>query len=698
MNGGDTGNCPAEWFKWELFRVYYDSQGNETSHVSLGLQTGVEVTWDSPLRSEDRNVECRDYRVKVWDGCGNVDIVDFVWCIYDGKPPTPYCLNLSTALMVDPDGDGPMVPMVELWACDFDQASYDNCTDDDDLFHTFDGIPPFIGNSPWRYSNGRSIPAYEYDQYYQATEEGTVLLYHKRGETWYIGGSTNAVNTSSEWADFNAVVLAYNTGDDTGGEIYFWDYYSDVCGYYTAGKVFTEDEMPTPTEANGDTDGDGNVDVRVDVWDQRFNSDWCSVQLTLRCETCGGGGAVANVSGAIATEAGSEVASVEVTLDNLTNPEYKLTKVTGNDGAYAFASNPMYNGYDISAIKTGDDDEGVSTLDLVMIQRHILGLAAFSSPYKVIASDINNNGDVSATDLIVLRKLILGIYKEFPQNESWRFVDAGQSLTVENALENFSEVLNIAALDANMSNEDFVAVKIGDVNGDAKTNLRSVTNVRNANKVALTIEDRNVKAGEVVNITFGSDEFSEVYGYQFTIDLNGLQFEAVKAGAANMTNDNVALLDANTLTVSYADINGLNASDNIFTIAAVATKDGAISDMININSSTLNSEAYIGTSLEVATVELTLAGKEAAEFELAQNEPNPFNDFTVVGFTLPEAGEAQITVFNVAGKVITSKFGEYAKGFNQERFTKSELGVSGVLYYTLESGEFTATKKMIIIE
>ena len=334
-----------------------------------------------------------------------------------------------------------------------------------------------------------------------------------------------------------------------------------------------------------------------------------------------------------------------------------------------------------------------------MIQRHILGLAAFSSPYKVIASDINNNGDVSATDLIVLRKLILGIYKEFPQNESWRFVDAGQSLTVENALENFSEVLNIAALDANMTNEDFIAVKIGDVNGDAKTNARrTATQVRNANKVALTIEDRNVKAGEVVNITFGSNEFSEVYGYQFTIDLNGLQFEAVKAGAANMTNDNVALLDANTLTVSYADINGLNASDNIFTIAAVASKDGAISEMININSSRLNSEAYVGTSLDVATVELTLAGKEAAEFELGQNEPNPFNDFTVVGFTLPEAGEAQITVFNVAGKVITSRFGEYAKGYNQERFTKTELGVSGVLYYTLESGDYTATKKMIIIE
>jgi len=35
---------------------------------------------------------------------------------------------------------------------------------------------------------------------------------------------------------------------------------------------------------------------------------------------------------------------------------------------------------------------------------------------------------------------------------------------------------------------------------------------------------------------------------------------------------------------------------------------------------------------------------------------------------------------------------------NSEIFTKDQLGVSGVLYYTLVSGDFTATKKMIIVE
>ncbi len=41
---------------------------------------------------------------------------------------------------------------------------------------------------------------------------------------------------------------------------------------------------------------------------------------------------------------------------------------------------------------------------------------------------------------------------------------------------------------------------------------------------------------------------------------------------------------------------------------------------------------------------------------------------------------------------------EAIKGLNSEIFNREQLGASGILYYTLESGDFTATKKMIIVE
>ncbi|MBK6784281.1 MAG: hypothetical protein IPG79_11365, partial [Saprospiraceae bacterium] len=52
---------------------------------------------------------------KVTDGCHNHTTCHQPVMVVDKKPPTPYCLSLSTALMADPDGNGPLRPMVELW-------------------------------------------------------------------------------------------------------------------------------------------------------------------------------------------------------------------------------------------------------------------------------------------------------------------------------------------------------------------------------------------------------------------------------------------------------------------------------------------------------------------------------------------------------------------------------------------------------
>jgi hypothetical protein len=52
----------------------------------------------------------------------------------------------------------------------------------------------------------------------------------------------------------------------------------------------------------------------------------------------------------------------------------------------------------------------------------------------------------------------------------------------------------------------------------------------------------------------------------------------------------------------------------------------------------------------------------------------------------------------VTGKVVAVRNISAVKGLNSEVFTREELGASGVLYYTLECGDFSGTKKMIIVE
>src|SRR5690606_13198293 len=81
---------------------------------------------------------------KVTDGCHNHTTCHQDVMVADKKPPTPYCVSLSTALMADPDGDGPQRPMVELWAIDFNVGSFDNCTPQEELLYTFNNWKPQV--------------------------------------------------------------------------------------------------------------------------------------------------------------------------------------------------------------------------------------------------------------------------------------------------------------------------------------------------------------------------------------------------------------------------------------------------------------------------------------------------------------------------------------------------------------------------
>lgn len=64
---------------------------------------------------------------------------------------------------------------------------------------------------------------------------------------------------------------------------------------------------------------------------------------------------------------------------------------------------------------------GVSTYDLSLISRHILGLDTFASPFQYIAADANYSGGITSFDILLLRRLILGIADTIPAG-SWRYI------------------------------------------------------------------------------------------------------------------------------------------------------------------------------------------------------------------------------------------------------------------------------------
>jgi hypothetical protein len=85
-------------------------------------------------------------------------------------------------------------------------------------------------------------------------------------------------------------------------------------------------------------------------------------------------------------------------------------------------------------------------------------------------------------------------------------------------------------------------------------------------------------------------------------------------------------------------------------------------------------------------------------FTLEQNYPNPFNPTTVISFQLPVGENVKIAVYNLLGQqVAVLADRDYAAGSHTVTFNGSGL-TTGSYFYRIESGHFTATKKMILIK
>jgi len=438
----------------------------------------------------------------------------------------------------------------------------------------------------------------------------------------------------------------------------------------------------------------GNQDVYIYVIDEEGNWDFARTYVLVQDNmgACGNQGADNMVAGKIVNANGTEVQSVSVAVNGADDK----TMTTAADGKYMFML-PAGGDYTITPEKDINPLNGVSTFDLVLISKHILGITTFDTPYKYIAADVNKSGTITAFDMVQLRQLILNITSEFPNNSSWRFVEGSYAFSSNNAAaENFNEFVSINNLDHDMENMDFTAVKVGDVNGNAVANGLLGAESRTANgTLNFEIADRFVEAGQTVSVDFTSADIAAAQGYQFTLNFNGLAFNELSEGVAKAANFNTNFANRGIITTSW---NGeATANDVLFTLKFTAQNNGLLSEMVSVTSDMTAAEAY-NTAGELMNVNFNFSPATAAGFELNQNTPNPFKAETVIGFNLPEAGAATLKVMDVQGKVLRTIEGDYAKGFNQVRLDAKSLNATGVLYYQLESADNIATKKMIIIE
>lgn len=464
-----------------------------------------------------------------------------------------------------------------------------------------------------------------------------------------------------------------------------------------AGSGFPLDSAGNPVSALSYTcDELGTQSGELWALDLAGNAAFCTFNITVAdtndyCAPLD----LLTVAGKITTEADTPVVNAMVTLVS-TQPSIDSTVLTDSLGAFIFQDLPASGSdYTLTPFKDDNPLNGVSTYDLVLISKHILGIEPLGSPYKIIAADANRNGAVTTFDVVEIRKLILGIYNKFPDNSSWRFVD--KDYAFPNPLnpfqDTFPEFIKRVNVTADQLEDDFVGIKTGDVNNTAQSGNFVAPQERSSGTLFFQTNDRNVERDETFTVRFKAAD--KVLGYQFTLNINGLDILDILPGEGLTTGNFAVFPDALTASVEK------DAGE--FAVTFRANRAGRLSDMLAFSSRITRAEAYeinggndAVTKLDVALLfDNRLVSKVG--FELYQNQPNPFRGSTDIGCHLPEDTDATLTVFDGNGRILYTQSGHYERGYHTFHIDQAALDATGVLYYKLETATDSAVRKMAAV-
>jgi|GEM_PF-1996936 len=131
-------------------------------------------------------------------------------------------------------------------------------------------------------------------------------------------------------------------------------------------------------------------------------------------------------------ESGSITVEVE-TFDGMWVPDVEIqfagglnqTRLTYGNGFQQISVPPWLDEeIEVTLERNTDPGQGVSITDMILLRRHLLGIAPLSNPWHLLAADVNNDQRTSLMDVIEMQRLILGLQDEFSNNKSWRFFES----------------------------------------------------------------------------------------------------------------------------------------------------------------------------------------------------------------------------------------------------------------------------------
>ena len=419
----------------------------------------------------------------------------------------------------------------------------------------------------------------------------------------------------------------------------------------------------------------------------------CTISISVQdpdevCTTCAADDL--EIEGTVRNRVEEPLSGVQ--MDIFVADELIGSALTITEGAYEFPELEFANTYRVRPYKNDDTANGVSTLDMIMLARHLAGQAVITDPYVLLAADIDANGVVDFADFNYMGDLMLDRLTAWPNNTSWRFIPATYELT--DIAADIPDFIEYEDLSSCQFGQDFIGIKVGDINGSLTAAGALAQNAdRHLGDWGLQLPAYQLRAGDLYRIPVRAQDLRLLSGLELELklDLDALSILEIEEGLIGSDQINSSLLERGLLRAIWVKQQGLQTDEPLFTLVVEARTDRALAEVLTLTERG-TARAY---DQELTPFQLQLEfvdhGQEAV---LLENRPDPFREATQIEFFLPNGGEYVLEITDTRGKVLR-RYRQVAEAGRQQLKVFGNDLPAGVLFYTLTFNDRQLSRKMV---
>ena len=342
---------------------------------------------------------------------------------------------------------------------------------------------------------------------------------------------------------------------------------------------------------------------------------------------------------------------------------------------------------------------GINTTDVLLVQRHILNTTKITNPYKLIAADVNGDGKINSTDILRIKRLILGSDTTFTKGSGankvdrlWEFVDSAYVFPDSTNPFPFKDSISFINLASTKINQTFIGVKLGDVSYDWNPVTARGAATKPVEFIYTTKNQESGMGNSIIRIPITANNFKELVAMQYTMHFNNKDYEfvAIENNKIGIDFNDKQAMQTGDISFLWTDKNAnektLNNGTELFVLVlqqkGIGNLELAINDAITDVSAwdkDFNQHDIILTKREILNEQLVIRN------ELFSVSPNPTTGIIKVDLIAKANKTIRFELSSLVGKTITQQTADLQKGNNTITINLKKNGTLATGIYFLKA-------------